>query len=413
MVIQTPRSSNKSVCAWRSEDPPPESGITPSGSVGGRIHYIDWLRAAAVVGVVVYHSLKPFGTTKWHINNAERSGLLTTALLVFETFGLGLLFLLAGASARFALRRRSPQAFLLERGRRILVPFVVGTLLLTPPMMYVAAVHEGSTSESFLTFLAAWPAGAIAWALETGISPRLFSVGFHLWFLGYLFSFSALGLPVFKLLSSVRGQTLLDALGRAARWPGATLAFALLITLPPLVLLPLAPDQFDWWQFGWYAAYFLVGYVLYGDDRLVTAARRDFIPALLVALATLAGLLVLDFNGWVASHEGVGYSYDPTYLLMVVMYAVGGWAWTLVMLNVGLRLQAFQRPLPRAAGEAVLPLYILHQPVVLLVTSIVVTWPLGLLSKALIVIAASLAGSIAITAALLRATPARILLGVR
>ena len=413
MVIRTSRSSNKLVRAGRSDAHPPESGMPPSGSVGERIHYIDWLRAAAVVGVVVYHSLLPFGTSKWHINNAERSGLLTTVLLVFETFGLGLLFLLAGASARFALRRRSPRVFLMERGRRILIPFVVGTLLLTPPMMYIAAVHDGSTSESLLTFLAAWPAGAIAWALETGISPRLFSIGFHLWFLGYLFAFSALGLPVFRLLSSVRGRALLDALGRAARWPGASLAFALLIALPPLVLLPLAPDEFDWWQFGWFGAYFLVGYVLYGDDRLVAAVRRDVIPALLVALTTLAGLIVLNFNGWVASHEGMGYSYDATYLLMIVMYAVGGWAWTLVLLNVGLRLRVLQRPLPRVAGEAVLPLYILHLPVVLLVTSIVVTWPFGLLPKALIVTAASLAGSIAITAALLRATPARILLGVR
>jgi len=387
--------------------------MTTSWIEGRRLHYIDWLRAAAVVGVVVYHSLLPFGTSEWHINNAERSGLLTTALLVFETFGIGLLFLLAGASARFALRRRSPRAFLLERGRRILVPFVVGTLLLTPPTMYLAAVHNGSTSESFPTFLMTWPAGAFNWALETGFSPRLFSVGFHLWFLGYLFAFSALGLPVFKFLSSVRGRAFLEALGRAARWPGATLSFALPIVLPPLVLLALAPEEFDWWQFGWYGAYFLVGYVLYGDDRLIAAARRDVIPALFVALATLAGLLVLDFNGWVASHEGVGYVYDATYLLMVVLYAVGGWAWTLVMLNVGLRLRVLHRPLPRAVGEAVLPLYILHQPIVLLVSSIVVTWPLGLLPKALIATAASLAGSVAITAVLLRATPTGILLGIR
>jgi glucan biosynthesis protein C len=387
--------------------------MTTNESVGRRIHYIDWLRAAAVIGVVVYHSLLPFGTSEWHINNAERSGLLTTVLIVFETFGIGLLFLLAGASAQFALRRRSPRAFLAERGRRLLVPFIVGTLLFTPPMMYLAANHNGSNSKSLLTFLAAWPSGAFNWALETGISPRLFSVGFHLWFLGYLFAFSALGLPVFMLLSSVRGRALLESLGRAARWPGTALSFALPIVLPPLVLLALAPDEFDWWQFGWYGAYFLVGYVLYGDDRFIAAARRDVIPAILVALTTLAGLFVLDFNGWVVSHEGVGYSYDATYLLMVVMYAVGGWAWTLVMLNVGLRLRVLQRPLPRTAGEAVLPLYILHLPVVLLVASIVVTWPLGLLPKALITTVASLTGSIAITAVLLRATTTSVLLGVR
>jgi glucan biosynthesis protein C len=386
--------------------------MAEGGLGSGRIHYLDWLRAAAVVGVVAYHALLPFGTSKWHVNNAERSEVLTAALLVFETFGLGLLFLVAGASARFALRRRSPPAFLSERGRRILVPFVVGTFLLTPPMMYLAAVHDASTSESLPAFLAGWPAGAIAWAAETGVSPRLFSIGFHLWFLGYLFAFSALGLPVFALLASTRGRRLVKALGRLARWPGATLAFALPIALPPLLLLAPAPDEFDWWQFGWYGAYFLAGYIIYGDDRLIAAARRDLLPALTVGLAALAGLLVADFGGWVAAHEGVGYVYDLTYLVMILMYAIGGWAWTLVLLNVGLRMGALQRPLPRAVGEGVLPLYVLHLPVVLIVAFVVLTWPLGLLPKALIVMGASLALSAAITATALRISPARLLLGV-
>jgi surface polysaccharide O-acyltransferase-like enzyme len=204
------------------------------------------------------------------------------------------------------------------------------------------------------------------------------------------------------LLSSVRSRSLLDALGRAARWPGATLAFALPIALPPLLLLARAPEEFDWWQFGWYGMYFLIGYILYSDDRFVSAVRRDAIPALLVALVTLAGLLVLDFDGWVASHEGVGYSYDSTYLLMISMYTVNGWAWVIVLLNSGLRLWVFQRPLPRMVSEAVLPLYVLHLPVVLLVSNIVVAWPLGLFPKALIVTAISLLGSIAITAVLLQ-----------
>lgn len=38
-----------------------------------RIHYFDWLRATAVVGVVVYHALLPFTGGGWMVNTARRA----------------------------------------------------------------------------------------------------------------------------------------------------------------------------------------------------------------------------------------------------------------------------------------------------------------------------------------------------
>ena len=38
-----------------------------------RLHYLDWLRALAVLGVFVYHTAQPFSTEDWHIKNADVS----------------------------------------------------------------------------------------------------------------------------------------------------------------------------------------------------------------------------------------------------------------------------------------------------------------------------------------------------
>jgi len=377
-----------------------------------RIHYFDWLRAAAVLGVVLYHALLPF-TGGWWINNAEQSELLDAVIFFFETFGLGLLFLLAGASVRFALRTRSMRAFLIERAARLLIPFVVGTLLLTPPIMYVAAVHDGSTSESFVAFLAGWPAGMIRWAVDIGFSPKLFEVGFHLWFLGWLFAVSVLGLPIFAFLSSGRGQALVAALARLARWPGATLLFALPITLPPFVLFAGSTEERDWWTFGWYGATFLVGYVLYADDRLVAAVRRDLRPALIIGTVTLIGMLAFDFEGWAEARDTVAFSYDATYLLMVSLYGMTGWAWTIVLLNLGIRARFMQRPLSRLANEAVLPIYVLHLPIVLAISFFVVQWPLGLATKALVNVGLGVGVTVLVATAALRLPFLRPLLGAR
>lgn len=197
------------------------------------------------------------------------------------------------------------------------------------------------------------------------------------------------------------------------RRPGASLPFAVPIMLAPLVLLALAPDELEWWQFGWYGAYFLVGYLLYADERLLPAARRDLVPALVVGALAGAGLVGLDFGGWVAAHQDAAYVYDSTYLAMIDLYAAGGWALTLVMLNVGLRAAPMQRPLPRYAGEAGLPAYVLHHPVAVAAAFAVVPLSLGLLPKAGNVVGATFVLTLALVALALRVPVARALLGAK
>jgi len=83
------------------------------------------------------------------------------------------------------------------------------------------------------------------------------------------------------------------------------------------------------------------------------------------------------------------------------------------VLNVGLRVTRLQRPVPGRVGEAVLPIYVVHQPVILAVAFFVVQWPLGILPKAAIVISVSLALTLVIVELCLRISVVRVLLGAR
>lgn len=377
-----------------------------------RIPYFDWLRALAVVGIVVYHALLPF-TDGWWINNAERSDLLTAVVLFFETFGLPLLFLIAGASASFALRSRTPGAFVRERATRLLVPYLVGVVLLTPPMMYLAAIHQGTTTHGFLAWLAGYPAYAADWVGSIGLSPRLFEIGFHLWFLAWLFCLSALALPLWASLGSDAGRRLIDGLVRVLGRTGSTLLVAIPLAIPPFILFAPAPDERDWWTFAWYGMFLVTGFVLYRDERLVAAVRRDLLPALVVGVAGVIGLTVFGFDAWAETQAEVGFVYDGTYTFMVGLYGLTGWCWTLVLLNLGLRARWMRQPMPAIASRAVLPLYVVHLPIVIGVASVVVEWPLPLLPKAIlnVVLCAGLSAAVALLAT--RAPVIRGLLGVR
>jgi glucans biosynthesis protein C len=385
--------------------------MPPSVQVSPRIHYFDWLRAIAVLGVVIYHALLPFAKDGWFIRNAERSELLSAIVQLLETFGLPILFLLAGASARFALQSRPVRAFLKERATRLLVPFVVGTVLLTPPAGYFMALHSGTVSGSFPEYLVAYPGIVFAYNVNhIGLSPALFHVGMHLWFLAWLFIFAVLGSPIFAFLGSARGALLVDELSKRARWRGATLLLAAPITVPIVGLYTYAsPGVWDWWAFGWFGVVFVVGYLLYSDERLVAAARRDMLPALVAAVLGSAALWAMDFVHWAA----VPQTYDGTYVLMLTVYGITGWAWTLTLLGVGMRVSFMQRRLPPQASEAVLPTYVVHFPIVIAISFLVVQWPLDLWGKVVINVGLGVGVTLLVVAAALRLPLLRPLLGVR
>ena len=43
-----------------------------------RVNYLDWLRIAAIIGVLLYHGARPFiNEDPWHINNPVTRDMLT------------------------------------------------------------------------------------------------------------------------------------------------------------------------------------------------------------------------------------------------------------------------------------------------------------------------------------------------
>jgi peptidoglycan/LPS O-acetylase OafA/YrhL len=80
-----------------------------------RLHYLDWLRVLAILGVFVFHAGRPFDAFPWEINNAEESLFATIIFVFFLPWGMPLFFFLSGAGTWFALRRRTGRQYAVER----------------------------------------------------------------------------------------------------------------------------------------------------------------------------------------------------------------------------------------------------------------------------------------------------------
>ena len=377
-----------------------------------RLHWIDWLRVFAVAGIVVYHTLRPFDLTDWHVKNAETSDLLGAAQLFLSTFGLAVLFLLAGAGVQFALRRRSPTAFLRERTARLLVPFVVGTLLLSPVQSFVETAHNATVSGPLPDWVGWWTRIAPEEIAGHGFSPAAFGVGYHLWFLGFLFAFSVVGLPIFLALKRPRGVSAIASLAsHVAARPGSTFLFAVPLFLLLMAFAAIGTGEHGWADFGHAFGFFVIGFVLLADQRFLAAVRRDLPIAFAVGVVGTAALAVLDFGGWVV--DDTQHEVNLRSLAIVSVFVVQGWAWTLVVLNLGMRASRLQRPVSPAINEAVLPVYVIHQPVILAVAFVVVQWPIGIVPKWIALFAVSAAATLLLVELALRNRYTRMLLGAR
>jgi hypothetical protein len=172
---------------------------------------------------------------------------------------------------------------------------------------------------------------------------------------------------------------------------------------------------------------FLYGFLIAGDARYEAALRRARWPALAAALLGAAGLLA-----WAAALNTRGISpMSGAAPGWSVLQGLAGWSWLVAILGFGAAITArWRRPQGRAAppspaahdprwrraapdgNEAVLPVYLLHEPVIVAAAYLIVRWHAPALAKYPALAAISFAATLALyELAVRRYRPARLLFG--
>jgi glucan biosynthesis protein C len=359
---------------------------TSTGSKSSRLYYLDWLRILLLFGVFIYHVLKPFDAMQaWHINNADQSEAIMGILLTINPWGLPLFFLVAGAGSFFALRRRSNRQYIGERVNRLLIPFIVGAILLTPFQRYLEALSNERYEGSFLAFIPEWLTDTTA---ELHFSPEIFGDwGLHLWFLPFLFFVSLLALPIFRWFMRDSGGSFVSWLGRLVEKRGGILLFIFPLTLVRLLLLPFAPDEeHGWTEFVAFLFFFIIGYILYSDERFQRAVRKD---RWLLFASGLVGLSSYFALSMIAGEDVVidwAFNFDfPGSVIAYFFFTLISWGWALFVLYLAMTFLNFTSKLLDYGNETIMPFYLLHQPVIIVISYFVVQWDTGIMVKLLVI----------------------------
>jgi glucans biosynthesis protein C len=354
-------------------------GISQPPEFGGsaRIPWVDWLRILALAGVFVIHAVSPFNPwDHWHIRSPETSKLLGAVVVLMAPWIMPLFMMLAGTSAWYSLRRRTNAEYVRDRFTRILIPLALGMLILVPPQLYAERRLYGQFAGSFIEFyphafdLPLYPQGNLSWH--------------HLWFLGYLFAYSLLALPLFRFWREKRGRQQLRWLAVFTRGPLGLLWLAIPI---------LVERYFFWFLFGrrnplladWSGRSILFMLYAYGFalaaepgfGRNIDVQWRRFLA---IGVVGISGLVTFAWIGAIPSRL------PPTSewwaLLFWSVYAIGAWSLVVGVIGMGRRYLIRETRFLSYGRRAGLTWYLVHQTVIVVIAAWVVTWQTGLTVKA-------------------------------
>ncbi|GGX01078.1 hypothetical protein GCM10010297_23340 [Streptomyces malachitofuscus] len=353
----------------------------------GRRGELDVLRALVVLGLVFFHTALVFSPDDdFYVKNARTTDAVTVLAGFGVVWAMPMLFLVAGLGARHSIRRRGPRGFARERLLRLGVPLVFGTALLCPlPQWLRLRAADPGYDESYGRF----------WARFLSVRPDLADFPFvlegdhfetgHLWFVVLLLAFCLLLAPVAARLAA-----------GAERAAPALRRRTLLLLLPALPLAAVnallgMEEAYAGWNRWAYLLFFACGFALADDERVRELTRRAALPVGVLGVVLFAG----SAPGFVAGDDPFT-AWTPLALVTRALFGAAGWCWVVGILGL---LDRPRRPRVRGdrpaigayTARAALPLYVLHQPVVVAFAYGVVGWSAPMAVKYTVIVTASLA----------------------
>jgi peptidoglycan/LPS O-acetylase OafA/YrhL len=345
---------------------------------------IDWLRVLGMLAVFFFHCARFFNDEGWHAKSGEISYGMTVFVGVLNQWMMPLFFVLSGISSYYALSYISGKKYLDLRIKRLVVPLVFGIFTHVVLQIYIERVTTGEFTGSFFAFYQHYFDGFYAFG------GNFAWMGLHLWYLEMLFVFSLITLPLFLWTRKKSAKNLIAGLAGFLKKPGAI--FLIAVPLSVVILLSnLDPDGIgnrSWgsWAMFPHLTFFLSGYLLASTPEFrPTLERNRFAALALGVMATTAGFILLEYVG--ISSRGHFFSF---------LRAFNSWACLFAILGFGSKHLNFSNRFLKYAGEAVLPFYILHQSVIIVIGYFIIHWTAAVMLQYLFLASASFAAIMAI-----------------
>ena len=346
-----------------------------------RRHDNDWLTVLAMLIIFFFHCARFFDYQDWHVKNNQLDGSLSLFVAVVAQWIMPLFFILSGISSHYSLESRESGRYLRNRFRRLVIPLVLGTLvLLIPVQVWIERVSHAQFDGSFFEFYSHYFEGLY------GLGGNFAWMGLHLWYLEILFVFTLLTFPVFVFLRKTRCQEMIAGAAAFFSRNGAIFLFGIPLFIVEW-LVNLQPEgvgirDFGGWSLLSYLVVFVTGFVVAFDLKYRQAMEKSRFVSLALGLLT-SGLMFFSPIDLSPLGNSLGYG------AKVIARSFNSWFWLVAILGFGSKHLNFDNQVLSYSREAVLPFYILHQTVIVVIGFCLANWAASVMAKYLILTSSS------------------------
>lgn len=350
-----------------------------------RIHYMDNLRALAMLAGVVFHAAlaySPLLYRYWPTADTSGSAMIDVLAWFLHAFRMPLFFVVAGFFAALLVQRRGMAGLFRNRLQRVLLPLVVFLPVVSISMHWL-------TAEVVATVV--HPSPVLAWLrsyLDTHGNLPSAPGWSYLWFLFYLFLFTVL----VWVTSSLE-------FWRVTHWLAKLPPIVLALIMPWIMALALSGTTVPWpapesflpslWALVFFGLYFALGYQLFAHNNWLERLQ----PYALLLLCGATGSYAVLF--WVSNGFAVAQPTPLQRTLHVVLEAFVGCWMTLWCLLAGKRWLDTGNSVMRWLADSSYWVYLVHFPVLLAVQyrllDMQMAWPLAFVISLSITLALSFA----------------------
>ncbi len=271
-------------------------------STTNRRYDIDWLRVIAIGLLLIYHIgivFQPWGVFIGFIQSEKPLESLWIPMSMLNVWRIPLLFFVSGMGVCFAIRKRNWKQLILERTKRILVPFLFGISIIVPIHLFIWQKY---------------------YSQDMAYSPH----PSHLWFLANIFIYVILLSPLFFYLKRNENGKINRWLKNLFRNPLGLLFIVAAFVLEAVLVKPETYEMYSMTLHGFLLGLlaFLFGFccIQSGDSfwQLVRKWRWLFLSIGVILflirfiefqLQAPNYLKVIESNMWIFAVFGFGYRY--------------------------------------------------------------------------------------------------------
>jgi glucan biosynthesis protein C len=345
-----------------------------------RRYDLDRLRVLGTGTIFVFHCLCIFSGPYFILMNPDLSPWALVLVSFMLLWMMPVFLIVSGMVTVYSLRVETGLSVVRGRVFRLVVPFVFGVFFLSPIIMYYSRLSSQAFSGSLVDFFL----NGYFHGLQ-GFGGNFSFVGNHLWYLMYLFAFTVVVVMVLGMLPKKSTARLTERLGSFFARSGAifllSIPLILAVTLNYLEPVVLGQTATGGWNVAALFLFFCYGLLFAASPRFESVIDRHW------TLSLILSLFLVPLYSWLV-YTGQFLSLASWQKCVLLGFA----SFTSLLTVIGAFHKWAQRPSRRLErmNEGILPFYILHLPVIMIVGFYVIQLDLGILPKLGLIMGVSL-----------------------